>query len=238
MSILYGFYEGRRWRNPRQRRTRAHPFLARGDRARHRHGASAFHAGPPRSACLRTSCSAPRAARCSNKARRRSARSSRISRRNNALEVDPNAIVGELSVGLQQRVEILKALVRGAEILVLDEPTAVLTPSEADQLFEMLRCAAVAKQDDHLHHPQAARDHGADRSRLGDAARRDGGDFRDIGDLATGACRRDGWSQGDPQGREGRGASGRGCARGAWSDSQGRSRRNAARQHVFRTARR
>ena len=56
-----------------------------------------------------------------------------------ALEVDPDAIVGELSVGLQQRVEILKALVRGAEILVLDEPTAVLTPAEADQLFAMLR---------------------------------------------------------------------------------------------------
>src|ERR1700742_272588 len=55
------------------------------------------------------------------------------------LVVDPDAVVGELSVGLQQRVEILKALVRGAEILVLDEPTAVLTPSEADQLFEMLR---------------------------------------------------------------------------------------------------
>ncbi len=55
------------------------------------------------------------------------------------LEVDPDAIVGDLSVGLQQRVEILKALVRGAEILVLDEPTAVLTPAEADQLFEMLR---------------------------------------------------------------------------------------------------
>jgi simple sugar transport system ATP-binding protein len=55
------------------------------------------------------------------------------------LVVDPDAIVGELSVGLQQRVEILKALVRGAEILVLDEPTAVLTPAEADQLFEMLK---------------------------------------------------------------------------------------------------
>ena len=55
------------------------------------------------------------------------------------LGVDPDAVVGELSVGLQQRVEILKALVRGAEILVLDEPTAVLTPAEADQLFEMLR---------------------------------------------------------------------------------------------------
>jgi simple sugar transport system ATP-binding protein len=58
---------------------------------------------------------------------------------NYGLEVDPDAVVGDLSVGLQQRVEILKALVRGAEILVLDEPTAVLTPAEADQLFDMLR---------------------------------------------------------------------------------------------------
>jgi general nucleoside transport system ATP-binding protein len=55
------------------------------------------------------------------------------------LEVDPDAIVGELSVGLQQRVEIIKTLVRGADILILDEPTAVLTPSEADQLFELIR---------------------------------------------------------------------------------------------------
>ena len=55
------------------------------------------------------------------------------------LAIDPDAIVGELSVGLQQRVEILKALYRGAEILILDEPTAVLTPPEADQLFALLR---------------------------------------------------------------------------------------------------
>ncbi|MBL8700325.1 MAG: ABC transporter ATP-binding protein [Alphaproteobacteria bacterium] len=55
------------------------------------------------------------------------------------LEVDPDAVVGDLPVGLQQRVEILKALYRGAEILVLDEPTAVLTPQEADQLFRILR---------------------------------------------------------------------------------------------------
>ncbi len=55
------------------------------------------------------------------------------------LAIDPDAIVGELSVGLQQRVEILKALYRGADILILDEPTAVLTPAEADQLFELLR---------------------------------------------------------------------------------------------------
>jgi general nucleoside transport system ATP-binding protein len=55
------------------------------------------------------------------------------------LEVDPDAIVGELTVGLQQRVEIIKALYRGAEILILDEPTAVLTPAEADQLFELTK---------------------------------------------------------------------------------------------------
>ena len=55
------------------------------------------------------------------------------------LAVDPDAIVGALPVGLQQRVEILKALVRGANILILDEPTAVLTPPEADRLFAMLR---------------------------------------------------------------------------------------------------
>ena len=56
-----------------------------------------------------------------------------------ALEVPPDARVGDLPVGLQQRVEILKALFRGAEILILDEPTGALTPQEADHLFRILR---------------------------------------------------------------------------------------------------
>src|SRR3954468_12836497 len=56
-----------------------------------------------------------------------------------ALEVNVDAIVGDLPVGLQQRVEILKALYRGADILILDEPTGVLTPQEADHLFRILR---------------------------------------------------------------------------------------------------
>ena len=55
------------------------------------------------------------------------------------LEVDLDAVVGELSVGVQQRVEILKALYRGARILILDEPTGVLTPQETERLFRVFR---------------------------------------------------------------------------------------------------
>ena len=55
------------------------------------------------------------------------------------LDVDPNTYIKDLSVGQQQRVEIVKALYRNARILVLDEPTAVLTPQEVTSLFETLR---------------------------------------------------------------------------------------------------
>ena len=55
------------------------------------------------------------------------------------LYVDPNAKVEDISVGMQQRVEILKALYRGAEILILDEPTAVLTPQEIQELIQIIR---------------------------------------------------------------------------------------------------
>jgi ABC-type uncharacterized transport system ATPase subunit len=55
------------------------------------------------------------------------------------LAVNPRVRVEELSVGAQQRVEIIKALYRGAELLILDEPTAVLTPQEANELFQILR---------------------------------------------------------------------------------------------------
>ena len=55
------------------------------------------------------------------------------------LALDPAAMVGDLPIGVQQRVEILKALYRDARILILDEPTAVLTPPEGDALFGVLR---------------------------------------------------------------------------------------------------
>ena len=58
------------------------------------------------------------------------------------LKVDPSAYIWQLSVGMQQRVEILKAIYRGAKLLILDEPTAVLTPQETDDLLNILRTLA------------------------------------------------------------------------------------------------
>ena len=55
------------------------------------------------------------------------------------LKIDPDAYIWQLSVGQQQRVEIIKALYRGAALLILDEPTAVLTPQEVDELFVIMR---------------------------------------------------------------------------------------------------
>ena len=54
------------------------------------------------------------------------------------MPVDPNAVIEDLPVGVQQRVEILKALYRQADILILDEPTSVLTPQEIEGLFEVM----------------------------------------------------------------------------------------------------
>lgn len=59
--------------------------------------------------------------------------------RSYGLQVDPTAKIEDLPVGMQQRVEIIKTLYRGAEILILDEPTAVLTPQETEELFSVLR---------------------------------------------------------------------------------------------------
>jgi general nucleoside transport system ATP-binding protein len=55
------------------------------------------------------------------------------------LRVDPDAVIEELPVGVQQRVEIIKALVREAQVLILDEPTSVLTPGETEELFTIMR---------------------------------------------------------------------------------------------------
>ena len=68
-------------------------------------------------------------------ARRRCARSTR----NTGCEVDPDALIENLPVGIQQRVEIIKVLFRSADVLILDEPTAVLTPQEVEEFFEIVK---------------------------------------------------------------------------------------------------
>lgn len=71
--------------------------------------------------------------------RRRAEQQIREISRRHGLDVEPHALVADLPVGAQQRVEIIKALYRNADILILDEPTAVLTPQEADDLFKVMR---------------------------------------------------------------------------------------------------
>ena len=68
--------------------------------------------------------------------------------------IDPGARVDQLSLGQQQRVEILKAIYRGARTLVLDEPTAVLTPQETSEIFGVLRRLREEGTRHHLHQPK------------------------------------------------------------------------------------
>ncbi len=86
-------------------------------------------------------------------------------------QIDPDQPVGDLSVGWQQRVEILKALYRNARILVLDEPTAVLTPQETREIFTVLRALRAEGYSHHLHQPQAVRGPRDRRPDHGDPAR-------------------------------------------------------------------
>ena len=121
----------------------------------------------------RTSCSAPsRPRRLAGflDRRRARARSPEVSERY-GLPVDPDAVVEDLPVGVQQRVEIIKALSRDVELLILDEPTAVLTPQETDELLDVMRSLRGGRQVDRLHHPQAQRGQGDRRPDHGDPAR-------------------------------------------------------------------
>ena len=71
--------------------------------------------------------------------RRKTRKDVRELSRHYGLDIDPDALVENLPVGIQQRVEIVKALVRQAKVLILDEPTAVLTPAETEDLFRIIR---------------------------------------------------------------------------------------------------
>ena len=141
------------------------------DRARDRHGPPALHAGPghDRRREHRPGGRADRGPAA--RPWRRPTRGCRVISDRFGLAVDPDALVEDVTVGMQQRVEILKALYRGADILILDEPTAVLTPQEATELVADPAQPHGPGRVGHLHHPQAQRGARHRRPRHGAAAR-------------------------------------------------------------------
>ena len=138
MSIVYGFYEA----DAGEIRVKGRPVRIASSKDSIRHGIGMVHQHfmlvDTLSVLDNVMLGAEGGPLLARGARRTRARMADLAR-DYGLAVDPDARVGDIGVGLQQRVEIVKALLRGAAVLILDEPTAVLTPAEADGLFDMLR---------------------------------------------------------------------------------------------------
>jgi general nucleoside transport system ATP-binding protein len=138
MSILYGFYEADRGEirvNGKPKRIRSSKdAIAAGIGMVHQH----FMLVDPFTVIENVMLGAESGMLIQSSVRKARAEIERL-KRDYGLTVDPDAIVGDLPVGEQQRIEILKALYRHCEILILDEPTGVLTPQETDQLFQILK---------------------------------------------------------------------------------------------------
>ena len=138
MSIVYGFYEA----DAGEIRVKGTPVRIASSKDSIRHGIGMVHQHfmlvDTLSVLDNVMLGAEGGALLRGGARATRARMAELAR-DYGLAVDPDALVGRLGVGLQQRVEIVKALLRGAAVLILDEPTAVLTPAEADGLFVLLR---------------------------------------------------------------------------------------------------
>ena len=156
------------------RASRSPSAARRRPKARHRHGVPAFLAvrGADRGREHRARLW-PR--------RRRSAPSRPRPRRSPTaygLPLDPDALVGDLSVGERQRIEIVRCLLQKPQLIILDEPTSVLTPQEADQLFETLERLRSRGQVDPLHHAPAGRGEAHLRPRHHPAPRQGGRPLR------------------------------------------------------------
>ena len=138
MKILYGFYaadEGEIWIDGVRREIKTpHDAIALGLGMVHQH----FMLAPPMTALENIVLGAEPGGAMKIDFKRAEERVNKLSK-DFGFDIDPRKRVEELSVGQQQRVEVLKALYRGARILILDEPTAVLTPQEVEEFFKILR---------------------------------------------------------------------------------------------------
>ncbi|MEP7341168.1 MAG: ABC transporter ATP-binding protein [Acidobacteriota bacterium] len=138
MKILYGFYtadEGEIWVDGERRNIRnPHDAIALGLGMVHQH----FMLVPPMTVLENIVLGAEPGNAVKIDFKKAEAEVSKLSR-DFGFDIDPHKRVEQLSVGQQQRVEVLKALYRGARILILDEPTAVLTPQEVEEFFKILR---------------------------------------------------------------------------------------------------
>jgi general nucleoside transport system ATP-binding protein len=138
MKILYGFYtadEGEIRIEGAQREIKTpHDAIALGLGMVHQH----FMLAPPMTALENIVLGAEPGSAVKIDFKRAEERVNKLSK-DFGFDIDPRRRVEELSVGQQQRVEVLKALYRGARILILDEPTAVLTPQEVEEFFKILR---------------------------------------------------------------------------------------------------
>lgn len=138
MKILYGFYtadEGEIWIDGARREIRTpHDAIALGLGMVHQH----FMLVPPMTVLENIVLGAEPGAAARIDFKQAEERINKLSK-DFGFNIDPHKRIEELSVGQQQRVEVLKALYRGARILILDEPTAVLTPQEVEEFFKILR---------------------------------------------------------------------------------------------------
>ncbi len=160
MSVLFGLYQPEEGDDQEGRPGGGDQGPERRQRAGDRHGAPALQAGGVLLPCSTTSSWAWSRTSTASCRSRRPGKRSWPCREKYGLHVDPDALIEDITVGMQQRTEILKMLYRDNEILIFDEPTAVLTPQEIDELMQIMKNLAAEGKSHPLHLPQAERDHG------------------------------------------------------------------------------